>query len=147
VASLKSDVSTAILILDENEFGVDFNGNLTTTDSSARAAVLVDYSRVEREWGATLQGSAGAATVTAGYGRRTRQFSSTQLYDVVNRARRDVLKELAVGVDVRLTAGFHLEAGARRATQTTDRAGDPGSIGEVADYSRFVASAGLRYRF
>src|SRR6267378_4461015 len=147
VASLKSDVSTAILILDENEFGVDFNGNLTTTDSSARAAVLVDYSRVEREWGATLQGSAGAATVTAGYGRRTRQFSSTQLYDVVNRARRDVLKELAVGVDVRLTAGFHLEAGARRATQTTDRAADPGSIGEVADYSRFVASAGLRYRF
>jgi hypothetical protein len=147
VASLKSDVSTAILILDENKFGVDFNGNLTTTDSSARAAVLVDYSRVEREWGATLQGSAGAATVTAGYGQRTRKFSSTQVYDVVNRARRDVLKELRADVDLRLGAGVHFDAGVRRAKQTTDRAGDPGSLGEVADYSRFVASTGLRFRF
>jgi hypothetical protein len=147
VASLKSDVSTAILILDENVFGVDFNGNLTTTDSSARAAVMVDYSRVEREWGATLQGSAGAATVTAGYGRRTRQFSSTQLYDVVNRARRDVLKELTLAVDLRLAGGVHFDADVRRGRQTTDRGADPGSTGEVADYSRFVGSARLRYRF
>jgi hypothetical protein len=147
VAALKSNVSTAVLILDENEFGVDFNGNLTTTDSSARAAVLVDHSRVERQLGASLQASAGAATVTAGYGRRARRFSSTQPYDVVNRARRDVLKELTVDVDLRLAAGVHMELGARRARQTTDRGGDPGALGEVADYNRFVASAGLRYRF
>jgi hypothetical protein len=107
----------------------------------------VDYSRVERQLGATLAASAGAATVTAGYGQRTRKFSSTQVYDVVNRARRDVLKELRVDVDVRLGAGVHFDAGVRRAKQTTDRAGDPGSLGEVADYSRFVASTGLRFRF
>jgi len=147
VASLKSDVSTAVLILDENAFGVDFNGNLSTTDPNARAAVLVDYSRVERQLGATLQAIAGAATVSAGYGRRTRKFGSTQPYDVVNRDRRDVLKELMLDVDVRLAAGVHLDLGAERATQTTDRAADPGSTGEVADYSRFVASLGLRYRF
>jgi hypothetical protein len=52
-----------------------------------------------------------------------------------------------VDVDLRLAAGIHMDLGARRARQTTDRAGDPGSLGEVADYSRFVASAGLRYRF
>jgi hypothetical protein len=147
VASLKSDVSTAVLILDENEFGADFNGNLSATDANARAAVLVDYSRVERQLGATLQAIAGAATVSAGYGRRTRTFSSTQPYDVVNRDRRDALKELVLDVDVRLAAGVHVDLGARRATQTTDRAGDPGSTGEAADYSRFVASVGLRYRF
>jgi hypothetical protein len=97
--------------------------------------------------GATLQASAGAATVSAGYGRRTRKFGSTQLYDVVNRDRRDALKELMLDVDVRLAAGVHLDLGAKRASQTTDRAGDPGSTGEVADYSRFIASAGLRCRF
>jgi hypothetical protein len=69
------------------------------------------------------------------------------VYDVVNRARRDVLKELRADVDLRLGAGVHFDAGVRRAKQTTDRAGDPGSLGEVADYSRFVASTGLRFRF
>src|SRR6267378_1581193 len=147
VASLKSDVSTAVLILDENLFGVDFNGNGSVIDPNARAAVQVDYSRVERQLGATLQAIAGAATVSAGYGRRTRKFGSTQPYDVVNRDRRDVLKELMLDVDVRLAAGVHLDLGAKRATQTTDRAADPGSTGEVADYSRFIASAGLRCRF
>src|SRR6267143_944079 len=143
VASLKSDVSTAVLILDENLFGVDFNGNGSVIDPNARAAVQVDYSRVERQLGATLQAIAGAATVSAGYGRRTRKFGSTQPYDVVNRDRRDVLKELMLDVDVRLAAGVYLDLGAKRATQTTDRAADPGSTGEVADYSRFIASAGL----
>jgi hypothetical protein len=147
VASLSSDITRAVMILDENEFGVDFNGNGLTTDPNARAAVLVDYSRVERQLGTTLQASVGAATLTAGYGRRTRAFGSTQPYDVVNRARRDVLKELTLDMSVRLAAGVHFDVGARRAKQTTDRAGDPGSLGEVADYSRFVASAGLRYRF
>ena len=147
VASLGGNPSTAVLILDENVFGVDFNGNGSVTDSSARAAVLVDYSRVERQLGVTLQGDAGAAIVAVGYGRRTRTFSSTQLYDVVNRLRRDVLKELTATVDVRLAAGLHLDLGARRGAQKTNRAGDPASVGDVADYTRFVGSAGLRYRF
>jgi hypothetical protein len=66
---------------------------------------------------------------------------------VVNRARRDVLKELTATVDVRLAAGLHLDLGARRGSQKTNRAGDPASVGDVADYTRFVGSAGLRYRF
>jgi hypothetical protein len=147
VASLGSDPSRAVLILDEPAFGVDFNGNGSVTDFSARAAVLVDYSRVERQLGLTLQGDVSAATVAVGYGRRTRKFSSTQPYDVVNRARRDVLKELTATVDVRLAAGLHLDLGAQRGAQTTNRPGDPASVGDVADYTRFVGSAGLRYRF
>jgi hypothetical protein len=147
VASLGADTTTAVLILDENDFGVDFNGNGSATDPNARAAVVLDYSRVERQLGVTLQGDVGAATVALGYGRRSRRFDSTQPYDVVNRARRDVLKEWTMEVDVRLSAGLHLDLGAQRGAQTTDRAGDPGSTGEEADYTRFVGLAGLRYRF
>jgi hypothetical protein len=147
VASLGGDPTMAVLILDENEFGVDFNGNGSVIDPNARAAVLVDYSRVERQLGVTLQGGVRTATVAVGYGRRTRAFGSTQPYDVVNRARRDVLNELTATVDVRLSAGLHLDLGAQRGAQTTNRAGDPASVGEVTDYTRFVGSAGLRYRF
>ena len=147
VASLGADPTPAVLILDEAQFGVDFNGNLSTTDPEARAVVMVDYSRVERQLGFTLQGSIGAATVGVEYGRRARTFGSTQPYDEVDRGRRDVLNEVSATADVRLAAGVRLELAVHRGAQTTNRAGDPASVGEVADYTRFVASAGLRYRF
>lgn len=153
VASLTSDPATAILILDETEFAVDFNGNLTTTDSSARASVLVDHSRVERQLDASLRANAGAATVTAECGRRTRRFGSDQPYDVVNRARRDVLNEVSLSAELRVGrgggggGGARLALGVRRGSQTTNRGADPGSAGDVADYTRHVWWAGVRYRF
>ena len=147
-ASLGGDPAQEVLILNENDFGQDFNGNLSTSDDSARAAVLVDRSRAEHELGVAVQGELGkAATIKVGYGRRMRNFSSSEPFDVVNRDRRDVRNDLAAALDVRLASGLHLALGARRAAQSTNRAGDPGSTGEVADYTRYVASVGLRYRF
>ena len=147
-ASLGGDPAQEVLILNENDFDQDFNGNLSTSDDSARAAVLVDRSRAEHELGVSVQGDLGkAATIEVGYGRRMRNFSSGQPFDVVNRDRRDVLNELVAELDLRLASGLHLVLGGRRATQSTNRAGDPGSTGEVADYTRYVASGGLRFRF
>lgn len=147
-ASLGGDPAQEVLILNENDFGQDFDGNGSATDDSARAAVLVDRSRVEHELGVSVQGELGkAATIEVGYGRRMRNFSSSERFDVVNRDRRDVRSELAADLDLRLASGVHLVLGARRAAQRTNRAGDPGASGEVADYTRYVASAGLRYRF
>ncbi|MGH7672455.1 MAG: hypothetical protein ACREMC_06110, partial [Gemmatimonadales bacterium] len=146
-ASLGGDPTQEVLILNENDFGQDFNSNGSTSDDSARAVVLVDRSRTEHELEISLQGEIGkAATVELGYGRRMRNFGSSEPFDVVNRDRRDVRNELAAELDVRLASGLHLALGARRAAQSTNRAGDPGSTGEVADYTRYVASAGLRYR-
>lgn len=147
-ASLGGDPAQEVLILNENAFpGQDFNNNLST-DDSARAVVLVDRSRAEHEIGLSVQGELGkAATLEVGYARRLRNFSSTEPFDVVNRDRRDARNELAAELDLRLASGLHLALGARRAAQGTNRAGDPGSAGEVADYTRYVASAGLRYRF
>ena len=147
-ASLGGDPAQEVLILNENDFDQDFNGNLSTSDDSARAAVLVDRSRAEHELGVSVQGDLGkAATIEVGYGRRMRNFSSGQPFDVVNRDRRDVLNELVAELDLRLASALHLALGGRRAKQRTNRAGDPGSTGEVADYTRYVASAALRYRF
>ncbi len=147
-ASLGGDPAQEVLILNENDFGRDFNGNGGATDDSARAAVLVDRSRVEHELGVSVQGELGkAATLEVGYARRVRNFSSSEPFDVVDRDRRDVRSELAAELDLRLASRLHLALGARRAAQGTNRAGDPGSAGEVADYTRYVASAGVRYRF
>ncbi len=147
-ASLGGDPAQEVLILNENDFGQDFNGNLSTSDDSARAVVLVDRSRAEREIGLSVQGELGkAATLEVGYARRVRNFSSSEPFDVVNRDRRDARNELTAELDLRLASGLHLALGARRAAQGTNRAGDPGSTGEVADYTRYVASAGVRYRF
>lgn len=148
IASLKADVTREVLILDETTFGVDFNGNGTQTDIDARAFELVDRSRREQELGLTVTGElSDAATAEVSYGRRTRAFSSTQPYDVADRDRRDTRDQVELGVTVRLGHGLRLLVGAQLASQRTNRAGDPGSTGEIADYSRRVVSSALRYAF
>lgn len=147
-ASLAADPAPEVLILDESAFGVDFNGNGSASDSSARAVVTVDRSRAEQEVSVTLEGELGrAATLELSFEHRRRSFSSAELYDVVNRDRRDTRNEIAAELDVRIASGLHLMLGARRGVQTTNRAGDPGSTGEETDYTRHVVFAGLRSRF
>lgn len=145
---LDADPTREVMLLDETAFGRDFNGNGLVTDLDARAFELVDRSRTEQEFGVAIQGElADPVTVELAYGRRTRNFSSTEPFDVSNRDRNDGLNEVSGGLHVRLTRALRLDAGARRGAQDTNRAGDPGATGEVADYTRLVAWAGLRYRF
>ncbi|MDP3909820.1 MAG: hypothetical protein Q8Q14_05470 [Gemmatimonadales bacterium] len=147
-ASLGGDPAQAVLILNENDFGEDFNANGSASDDSARAAVLVDRSRAEHEFGLSVEGELGKrATLEVTYARRLRNFSSREPFDIVNRDRRDARNDLDAELDLRLASGLHLALAGRRAAQTTNRAGDPGASGEVADYTRYVASAALRYRF
>lgn len=147
-ASLGGDPAQEVLILNENDFNQDFNNNGSFSDDSARAVELVDRSRAEHELGVSVQGELGkAATIELGYGRRMRNFSSSQPFDAANRDRRDVLNELVADLNLRLGSGLHLAIGGRRAKQSTNRAGDPAATGDVTDYTRYVASAGLRYSF
>lgn len=147
-ASLGADVTTEVLILNENDFSQDFNGNGSVSEDSARAAVAVDRSRDEQQLGVALEGALSrGVTAAVAYRRRTRDFSSTEPFDVVNQDRDDTLNEFSAELDLRLASGLHLILAGRRAVQRTNRAGDPGSTGDVADYTRHVASAGLGYRF
>jgi hypothetical protein len=146
--SLKSDVVREVLILDETEFGVDFNGTNGAGDVDARAFELIDRSRVAHDLQVSVETEL-SSTVTLGvaYGRRMRVYTSTQPFDVADRDRRDTRNQLEAELRVRLVHGLRLTVGASTARQTTNRAGDPGSSGEVADYSRSVLAAGLAYRF
>lgn len=145
---LDADVTREVLILDETSFGQDFNGNGGASDVAARAFELVDRSRSEREFSVAVRGElTRSINAELAYGHRARDFSSNQPFDVSNRDRNDGLDEFSGSLDVRLARGLRLALGARYASQGTNRLGDPGSTGEVADYQRTVAWAGLRYRF
>ncbi len=147
-ASLKADVTRVVLILNETAFGVDFNSNGNQSDTEARAFELVDRSRREQELGLTVRGElSDAVTAEAVYGRRTRTFSSMQPYDVADRDRRDTRDAVDLGLTFRLAHGLRLLVAGELASQRTNRAGDPGSLGEVADYHRRVVSAGMRWAF
>src|SRR5574341_142737 len=144
--SLSADTSREVLILDETAFGVDFNGNGNASDIAARAVELVDRSRAEHNLELTVGTEVGRnATLELQYARRMRRFSSTQPYDVSDRDRRDTRNELGAELDLGVAHGLHLRFGGVFAKQNTNRSGDPGSSGEVADYSRAVVTAGLSY--
>jgi hypothetical protein len=147
-AKLGADRTREVLILDETDFGTDLNGNGNASDIDARTVQLVDRSRKEQHVGATLAGELGKRiTATLGYDRRSRGFTSAEPFDVSNNGRDDKLNEFAAALDFRLGKALELELSGRHLKQTTNRAGDPASTGEVDDYSRNVASTALRYRF
>jgi hypothetical protein len=146
--SLHADVVREVQILDETAFGVDFNGTNGANDVDARAFELVDRSRTEQNLKASVETVvSGSVTVLLNYTRRTRTYSSSQPYDVSDRGRRDTRNEVEGEIVGRLAHALRLRLGAVLAKQTTNRTGDPGSTGEVADYTRHVFAAGLQYRF
>lgn len=146
--SLVSDVTREVMILDETAFGVDFNGVNGATDPDARAFEFVDRSRLEHNVQVSIETEASkTVTLRVAYARRMRVFSSTQPYDVADRDRHDTRNELEAELAMRLAHGLRLTLSGSIAKQTTNRAGDPGSTGDISDYTRSVVAAGLAYRF
>lgn len=137
-----------VLILNENDFGRDFNGNGSFSDDSARAFELVDRSRNEQSFAVSLRGTLSeAVAVEVAYERRIRDFTSNGPYDIANRDRRDTRNTASSELAVRLAHGLQLSLGGELAAQNTNRGGDPGASGDVSDYRRLVGYTALRFRF
>ncbi len=146
--ALGADPVREVLILDETAFGVDFNGVNGASDVDARAFELVDRSLTEQNLRASVERAlSSAVTLQVAYARRMRAFGSTQPYDVSDRGRHDTRNELEAELGVRFAHGLRLTLAGTAARQKTNRAGDPGSTGEVIDYSRHVVAARFEYRF
>ncbi len=145
-ASLSATSTDQVLLLDEPEFGQDFNGNGTTTDLDARTLTKVDRSRREHSVGASLRlGVSKAASVALGYEHRSRRYTSEELLDVSNNGRRDSRNQVSADLRVKLAKDLRLRLGGARSDQNLNRSGDPGSTGEIDDYTRYQASLGLSY--
>ncbi|HEU4680300.1 MAG TPA: hypothetical protein VFS51_01060 [Gemmatimonadales bacterium] len=145
-SSMAGASATQVLLLNEPDFDQDFNGNGTTTDLDARVATLVDRSRREHRAGATVQFELGKPLdLTLGYQYRWRQYTSSQPLDVSHRGRKDARHQVSGDIRFRLTKGLRFRAGGVHSRQDQNRSGDPGSLGEVDDYTRSQARLGLSY--
>jgi len=148
VERLSATATPTVVLLDEADFGQDFNGNLRTTDVDVRSVQLVDRSRVEHELSLTAHTSPSARTdLELGYARRSRSFGSTQQFDVSNKGRHDARNEFGAEAQLRLSKPLALTVGAQSSAQRLDRPLDSGVSGEVDDYSRLRGVVGLIYRF
>ena len=145
-SSLAARVTDQILLLDEPDFGQDLNGNGTTSDLGARVLTPVDRSRKEHSIGATLRlGASKKADLSVGYEYRWRRYTSAEALDVTDRGRRDSRNQLSADLRVRLTKDLRARLGGVHSSQRLNRSGDPGSTGEIDDYSRSQARLGLSY--
>jgi hypothetical protein len=149
-ASLNSTPDSAVLVLNEPDFGVDFNRNGTTTDMHVRTVQLVDFSRTEQDVNLRLRaGLGGDVSARVYYQHRWRTFPSTQPFDVYNNSRRDRRDLVGLELSFRVAPEAEFSVGGDIETQKVTKALIPAQVqlGEVADYKRNRVYAGLRYHF
>jgi hypothetical protein len=144
--SLAATPTDQVLLLDEPDFGQDFNGNGTSSDLDARVLTMVDRSRNEHSLGATLRlETSKQGDVTLGYEYRWRRYTSNEALDVVNRGRKDARHQISADVRFRLAKDLRVRLGGIHSSQNLNRTGDPGSAGEIDDYTRSQGRLGLSY--
>jgi hypothetical protein len=148
-AALTSTPDSAVLVLNEPDFGVDFNRDGTATDLRVRTVQLVDFSRTEQDLNLRLRAELGDVTARVYYQHRWRSFPSAQPFDVYNNSRRDRRDLVGLEVSVRVAPEAQFSVGGDIETQKVTKSLIPAQVqlGEVADYKRNRVYAGLRYHF
>lgn len=147
VSALSADETPEVLLLHEPDFGQDLNGDGSADDLDVRTVQVVDRSRTEHALATELDlDLAGSTDVRLSYEYRLRDFMSEQPYDVLNRDRRDTRHSVGLDVSFRLARELRLALGGELTSQGTNRAGDPGSSGEIDDYTRARTALKLAYR-
>ncbi len=142
--SADSPVAREVLLLDEYDFGEDFNGDGDSLDANIRQEKNVDRSYSADGVDLTVKGRIKKRIgVSFGIGYRKRDFSSSELYDGY-RGRDDKRWEVNGGVDYKIRAGLHLVAGCGYVVQRTSGID---VTGDVVDYRKFYAGIGIIYRW
>ena len=148
LASLSATLARQVMLLDESAFGRDFNGNGTSDDAIARAFEPSDRSRTEHAIAASVHYEVSKrADLEVDAEHRTRNFSSSQPFDVANNGRSDSRNTLGAELSIKLARGVRFVAGGEITSQRINRENDPGSTGEVTDYDKHRTRVGLSYRF
>lgn len=145
-SSLAARVTDQVLLLDEPDFGQDLNGNGSNSDLDARVLTPVDRSRREQSLGATLRLEASKkADLSLGYEYRWRRYTSEQALDISDRGRQDSRNQFSADLRIRVTKDLRARLGGVYSSQRLNRSGDPGSTGEIDDYTKSQARLGLSY--
>lgn len=146
--SMSATRGMEVLILNENAFGRDFNGNGRSRDIAARTTQSVDRSRTDHSGTLALRlNPRGRTDMLLEVEHRVRDFSSDEPFDIAHRGRRDRRNDVRGGVGFRLRRGLRLVGGAKFSSQTTNRGGDPAVASDTDDFTRIRAHVGARITF
>ncbi|MFN2566087.1 MAG: hypothetical protein ABR499_13910 [Gemmatimonadaceae bacterium] len=146
--SLSASPAREVMLLDEVDFGRDFNGNGSSNDVSARANELADHSRREHSLGGTMRFDLPhRATLAVAYAHVRRRNTSTEAYDVSNNGRRTSRNDFGAELGVRLTRDVRLTAAAETTGQSLNRTSDVAGTVDETDYKRHRAKLRLSYEF
>lgn len=127
----------AVLLLNEQDFNVDFNGNGTTTDTRVRSVQTIDASRTEQELSVQLRrGLMAKLEARGGVAHRWRSYGSSQPYDVYYNTRRDHRDDAGLSLGIHLHDRLRMDIGGNAQLQKLARSIRPTTAGEVTDYTR-----------
>lgn len=145
---VRNDTHDEILILDEPDFGLDFNGDGTATDNNARARVDVDrtYHDDEVEFSVSYQ-MLPQAEVGLSYAHVWRRYESGETFDIYHKDREDARDDFGLFARVRVNGRWSGRLGWDWREKSTDRPANPDAGGETVDYKRHVFSVSLTYAF
>ncbi|GAC1670152.1 MAG: hypothetical protein PVS2B2_00460 [Candidatus Acidiferrum sp.] len=137
-----------VMILNEPDFGVDFNNDGNTTDLSIRTVQFVDRRHHEQLFRASTKlGIRERSYVEFGYERRHRNFLSKEPFEVFHNGRTDNRNTFRVAFVSHFNERLQFSTGYNYIFENSNRPNDPGVVGEVNDYKRDGAFVGMSYRF
>jgi hypothetical protein len=137
-----------VMILNEPDFGVDFNNDGDTSEMSIRTVQFVDRRHHQQVFHVNAKlGSSERSFFSFGYERRLRTFLSKQPFDVLHNGRTDARDSVGVTFSSYLRHSLQLTAGYSYIFQNSNLPNDPGVTGEINDYKRNVAFVAMAYHF
>jgi hypothetical protein len=137
-----------VMILNEPDFGVDFNNDGNTSDLSMRTVQFVDRRHHQQLFHVNAKlGSSERSSFNFGYERRLRTFLSKEPFDVLHNGRTDARDSVGVTFTSYLRHSLQLTAGYSYIFQNSNLPNDPGVTGEINDYKRNVAFVAMAYHF
>lgn len=137
-----------VMILNEPDFGVDFNNDGNTSDLSMRTVQFVNRSHHQQLIQVnTKLGLTERSFVEFGYEQRLRAFLSKEPFDIIHNGRTDARDSFNVALSSHLGRSLQLTTGYSYIFQNSNLPNDPGVTGEINDYKRNVGFAAIAYRF
>ena len=147
-AAVSSPRVQEVMILNEPDFGVDFNNDGDASQMSMRTVQFVNRSHHQQLFHVNARlGFTERSSFEFGYERRLRNFLSKEPFDVLHNGRSDARDSFTAAFSSHLGQNLQLTTGYSYIFQNSSLPNDPGVTGEINDYRRSVGFLALAYRF
>lgn len=144
--AVNSSVTGEVLLLDEQDYQVDFNNDRDFADNNVRTVQLIDRSRNSNsfEIGLTIK-PIKRFEVNAAYKTESRDYTSDEQIDPNYKNREDSKNKFKLELGYRLFKHLYLELEYKKISQDTNKPSNPDSIGEVKNYNINFVKAGIKW--